>query len=560
MRSYQMKYISRSLVVVLAVTLLLTLTLGAALSAGTPVVTPGADAAATHLGGVRFRKLASGAGGTEVYLGVPDLGDALRRTEMDLIWGASNTFSFVYDTINDKITIAINNGTTDYNLEYPNFSTSVRDLVYAGDQSAADSALSMLNYMQINVTLGENSPAQISLENVYLDANLLGNFSGVNGGTLSWQVTNYDLSQGFTLIGTFSMSNITSNSAEKNTIEITFGKNDADTIAPVTSNVVTTQNPVAPSGNVIVTAVIDDSTTGNSNIKSAEYQLDGGSWLPMNAQDGTFDSPAENVTSDLTAPAVRGGYSLCVRGTDMEDNTNTGECNTLTVDDQGPLALSVAVLPAKAAGGINVDLTATIDDSTTGGANIKSAEYQIDGGAWMGMSAQDSSFDSATEAATASFLSPSTSGVVNVCVRGTDALDNLGTASCVSLTVDSLGPLVLAVVGSPNPAAAGAQVTISASVVDITTGNTNIQSADFQLDGGAWMPMSAQDGGFDSTGEDVTAQFNAPVQAGTVNMCVRGTDAFGNTGSESCNDLTVSGGSPSSQPVYLPIVVNRSNP
>lgn len=555
-----MKYISRSLGIALVLSLLLTITLGVALSAGTPVVSPGSDPSAVHLGGMRFRKLASGPGGSEVYLGVPDLGDITRRTELNLVWGASNTFSFVYDTANDKLTAAVNNGTTDYNLEYLNFSDNVRDLVYAGDQGAADSALSMLNYMQINVTLGEATPAQISLNDIVLDGNPLDNFPGVNGGTQSWQVTNYDFSTGFTLTGTFNMSNITSNSAEKNMVEITFGKTDTNTTAPLTSSVVAAPNPAAPSDNVTVTAVIDDSTTGNSNIKSAEYQLDGGAWLPMNAQDGTFDSPTENVTADFTAPALRGGYALCVRGTDSADNTNTGDCITLSVDDQGPVALSVAVLPTKAGGGVNIDLTATIDDTTTGGANIKSAEYQLDGGIWMAMSAQDGSFDSATEVVAASFLSPTTSGVKNVCVRGTDALDNLGTASCTSLTVDSLGPLVSAVVGNPNPVAPGVQVLLTASVDDSTTGNTNIQAAEYQLDGGTWLPMSAQDGGFDSPSEAVTTQFNAPTQAGTVQMCVRGSDALGNIGTATCAELTVSDPTPSSLSVYLPIVVNRSNP
>ncbi len=61
---------------------LITMTLGVALSAGTPVVTPGSDPTAVHLGGVRYRELATG-NDAEVYLGIPDLGDAGRRTETE---------------------------------------------------------------------------------------------------------------------------------------------------------------------------------------------------------------------------------------------------------------------------------------------------------------------------------------------------------------------------------------------------------------------------------------------------------------------------------------------
>jgi hypothetical protein len=659
-----MKFSLKFLTLVVIVTTLITITLGVGLSAGTPVVSPGADATAVLLGAVRYRELATG-GDDEVYLGIPDLGDATRRTQTNLTWGTSNTISFTYDTALDKLTTTVNNGSTDWTLEYPNFSTNVRDLVFAGDQTAADNALSSLNYMQIDATLKEKSPAYLSLDDVYLDGNPLGDFTGEYHGTKSWKVSNYDFSAGFTLTGVLNLSGITSPSGELNKVEILFGYVNIDTFAPLTSNVIASPNPVALSGNVTLTATIDDSTTGGSNIQSADYKLGSGAWTPMNAQDGTFDSPTENVTAAFTAPSTSGGYALCVRGTDSASLTSADECITLVVDDQGPLTSAVGVVPAAVSPGVNVDLTATVDDSTTGGSVIQSAEYSIDGGAWTAMVAQDGTFDSPTEVVAASFLSPLTAGAKNVCVRGTDALANTGTQSCTilfvsiqgpltsavtvvpdkvaggtsvsltatvddsttggsniqsaeynieggiwtamvaqdgsfdsvtevvagsllslltsgdknvcvrgtdsgadtgpesctTLTVDSQGPVTSFLVATPDPVEPGAQVTISATVVDTTTGNSNIQSAEYQLDGDSWTPMTAQVGGFDSPSEAVTAQSAAPAQEGTVDICVRGTDALVNMGSTACIQLTVSSTASSPPPLYLPILVkNQSNP
>jgi hypothetical protein len=94
-------------------------------------------------------------------------------------------------------------------------------------------------------------------------------------------------------------------------------------------------------------------------------------------------------------------------------------------------------------------------------------------------------------------------------------------------------------------------------VDDTTTGNSNIQSAEYQLDGGSWTPMTAQDGGFNSPSEAVTAQFTAPEQDGTVDICVRGTDILVNMGSTACIQLTVSSTIVPPPPLFLPIVINN---
>jgi hypothetical protein len=82
-----------------------------------------------------------------------------------------------------------------------------------------------------------------------------------------------------------------------------------------------------------VTANVDDTDTGGSDIASAEYSLDGGAWVAMNAHDGGFDAVSEDVEATLVAPSEAGIYDLCVRGTDVADNTGVEECIMLIVYD-----------------------------------------------------------------------------------------------------------------------------------------------------------------------------------------------------------------------------------
>lgn len=105
----------------------------------------------------------------------------------------------------------------------------------------------------------------------------------------------------------------------------------AGTEPPVVSAVAVSPNSAVSGENVTLTATVDDSTTGGSNIQSAEYNIDGGSFSAMSASDGAFDSPTEGVTTSFAAPEV-GDHQICVRGTDANDNVSTEVCATLTVE------------------------------------------------------------------------------------------------------------------------------------------------------------------------------------------------------------------------------------
>lgn len=109
-----------------------------------------------------------------------------------------------------------------------------------------------------------------------------------------------------------------------------------DTEGPITSKVLAAPNPVLINGSVTLTAKVDDSTTGNANIASAEYSLDFGStWTPMDPQDGAFDGATEYVVAMITAPSVVGSSIICVRGTDALGNVGNPADIALAVYEEG---------------------------------------------------------------------------------------------------------------------------------------------------------------------------------------------------------------------------------
>jgi hypothetical protein len=102
---------------------------------------------------------------------------------------------------------------------------------------------------------------------------------------------------------------------------------------PIVSNVLANPNPAAVNATTTLTADVSDVTTGGSNIASAQYSLNGGTWTAMTASDGAFDEPSESVTAAVTSPATPAIYSLCVHGTDAQGSASADVCTTLVVYD-----------------------------------------------------------------------------------------------------------------------------------------------------------------------------------------------------------------------------------
>lgn len=108
---------------------------------------------------------------------------------------------------------------------------------------------------------------------------------------------------------------------------------EPDLAPPVVTNVLATANPAAVSTAVTLTADVSDAATGGSDVVSAEYSVDNGSWSPMSAADLAFDEATESLTATLTAPSAAGISSICVKGTDAQGLTSTPVCISLVVYD-----------------------------------------------------------------------------------------------------------------------------------------------------------------------------------------------------------------------------------
>ena len=514
-----------------------------------PVVTPGTDPTALLLGAARYRSF-DNVNPPEVFIGVYDLGAGRPyRASGSATWTGQNDLTLVYDPTNNWLTTTISNTIGSFTTTYPNYFEAVRDLKFAGDAATASRMLDSLNYLQIQIKINDPAPTQVYLTGVTLDGSSLGDFHGVNDLILHWQVNEVDLSDGFTLTGTLHLTGPFKNNQEWNRVEIDFGRVDHQ--GPLSSDVLSTPSPAGVSQPITVTAVVDDSTTGNSLIASAEYSLDNGtSWLPMSAQDGTFDEVNEAVTVTFPAPGQSGTYDLCVRGSDDASNTGSPACIQVTVGDVlGPLTSNVVATPNPVSYSQPITVTAVVDDSTTGNSLIASAEYTLDGGTnWLPMQAQDGAFDEVNEGASATFTAPDQPGTYDLCVRGWDETGNDGASACIQLVVsDDQGPLASDLVATPNPAVHSQPITVTASIDDSTKGNSPIASAEYSLDGGVnWLPMQAQDGAFDEVSEAVTVTFSA--SAGTHDLCVRGQDTSGNTGAPVCTTLGVN------SLLYLPLI------
>jgi len=107
-----------------------------------------------------------------------------------------------------------------------------------------------------------------------------------------------------------------------------------DREGPIASDVVISPNPVEAGTSAALVAMIDDTTTGESDIFSAEYSLDGGTtWAPMAPLDSSYDSPIEAVSASIDASDTPGVYELLVRGTDSAGNVGAEQPSFLVVYD-----------------------------------------------------------------------------------------------------------------------------------------------------------------------------------------------------------------------------------
>jgi hypothetical protein len=218
--------------------------------------------------------------------------------------------------------------------------------------------------------------------------------------------------------------------------------------APATTLVTVTPNPVAVNATATVKATITAEV--GLTVTSAFYNLNGTGDVAFT---GTLGAESVIVSATFTA-AKLGPNQVCVHGVDSASAAGDPVCADFTVEDTlPPLVSNVKVTAVMTSMTGTATVTATIDDSTTGGSTIASAFYTLNGGAPVAMMAVDTIFDQVSEAVTG--IVPSISAGANtLCVSGTDLPGNPATPVCTTFTLYAfkgfLSPIKMGVTNSAN--------------------------------------------------------------------------------------------------------------
>ena len=325
-----------------------------------------------------------------------------------------------------------------------------------------------------------------------------------------------------------------------------------DTTGPITT-------AAAVTGGTL-TAIVSDATRGHAQVAAAEYYLDSaaGAATAMAATDGSFDTETENVTVPVSVGA--GQHILYVRGRDGAGNW--GPLTSVLVnggDAGGPTTKSPSLTPSltnhNSAG---VAISATADDSSSGGSNIQAAEYSIDGGPAVAMTVNGSAPIASVDATIpASVVTGLDEGSRVVSIRSQDAQDNWGDATTVNLSIDLTPPSTTGVSAAPNPSngsitfngSTPAVRVIATTMTDPVTGslNSSISKAEVFIDivgaDGTGIPLTASDGVFNDTSEggytDIPLTTVRQLSNGPHTISVHARDAAGNWGAPGTTTLVV---------------------
>ena len=185
-------------------------------------VSAGAPIGFTSLIGVRYRAF-NRPSEKEIYLGIPDLGIAPpRRSQADVTWKTGNNdVTYEYDPATDQLKATVINSAGTFTLMYPNVVSAI-NTYRSGQNSCA------MNVMQLVVGSQNEPTGTVAFNNVILNGDNLGNFSGA--GFNNWTVRNADFGLGFKLTGTIVLSGTQPTSAETNKVDILVGNDQTPMI------------------------------------------------------------------------------------------------------------------------------------------------------------------------------------------------------------------------------------------------------------------------------------------------------------------------------------------
>jgi hypothetical protein len=301
-----------------------------------------------------------------------------------------------------------------------------------------------------------------------------------------------------------------------------------DNLPPLISNVMVDGQifiVVFPGTPVTLTATIDDSSTGNSNIGGANYTIGSQSWpgTNMNATDGTFDEATEDVEIPIdTTGWSEGSHDLYVYGWDVVPNYNTVSTAyaTIIIDSIPPADVIDLNVVSTTANSATLVWNSTGDDGMTGTATHYDIRYSD-----VGPITSDIEFNASMEVS--GEPAPLPPGIMETfvvtglfastqywfAIKVGDEVPNWSNVSnspTGTTLTDNLAPQIsnVKVNGEPSIAVTpGVEVTLTATISDAGTGNSNIGGANCTFGAQVWgssLNMNATNPPFDNPTEDVT--------------------------------------------------------
>ena len=224
-------------------------------------------------------------------------------------------------------------------------------------------------------------------------------------------------------------------------------------------------------------------------------------------------------------------------------------------DTIGPNVSGLTLTPS----GGDLVIDATVTDAVS---NVSAAEYYIDNTAGTAV-AMTGGFGSTSVSVqgtiSAATLAGLTSGTHTVYVRGQDSVGNWGPFSSVVMpTLDNAGPTTSALVVSPAPTNGSVDVSLTATADDSATGNSNIQAAEYTIDGSCPSAPCSLDFDVPSITAPI-AGLHATIPAATIAglsesthvIAVRSQDALGAWGAEATINLDVDKTGPTTSNVVV---------
>lgn len=220
-------------------------------------------------------------------------------------------------------------------------------------------------------------------------------------------------------------------------------------------------------------------------------------------------------------------YEVSLSTTDTASTPTFSDFNvTYSTDVSAPSLSLTAISPDP-----TTDTTPTLSGTATDASTVSDVEFQVDAtnGTWTDCTADDGSFDEATDTFTCT-TSALSGGSHTIYVRATDSNGNTtssGSESSDAFTIDATAPSISLTALDPDPNT-DTTPTLTGTATEALGTVSNVQ---FQMDAtsGSWTACTADDGSFDEGTEAFSCTAATALSEGSHTMYIRATDSASNT-------------------------------